>query len=209
MCLCDVFLCFGLSNVTCVFASKQEGVAHLIDWDLSGKVASRCYPDGFNPDIGDDGRRHADAVAGSLLKFEHDVHALVFLLDRFHCSDVSLEAQYRPLLQSVVSTGDLAVLLLKLKSIAEKISDCDASIMAPSLSAEEPHSTGTPIKKGPETDQHKLGGASGSRASSPSGTVASSPTFPATLSVPFPLLLSPTADVAAPVEAATAALPAL
>ena len=100
----------------------QDHRAHLIDWDLSGHDFGKVYPEGFNHDIGDDGMRHQDAVAGETMLFSHDVFAVMYLLNLFQVQDsdhqASWQATYKDLVsQPIESTDDLAKLLDKLKTL--------------------------------------------------------------------------------------------
>jgi hypothetical protein len=66
-----------LSNI--VFCGEKST---LIDFDLSGIEDQRLYPKGFCEEI-DDGVRHEDARAGSLLQQNHDFYAMACVMKLF------------------------------------------------------------------------------------------------------------------------------
>jgi hypothetical protein len=98
----------------------QDGRAHLIDWDLSGSASLTLYPIGFNLDIGYDGKRHPEAVAGKKIALSHDVFAVMHLLQLFQLADPTLQETYQGIISSYSSarfTDDLAALSDKLKIV--------------------------------------------------------------------------------------------
>ena len=74
-----------LSNVIFSTVSNQsddEIKTTLIDFDFSGIHENKTYPSRFNLDIGD-GSRHADARSGCYLKYEHDVHSVFWIIEKY------------------------------------------------------------------------------------------------------------------------------
>ena len=140
----------------------QDNRAHLIDWDLSGNDFATPYPEGFNHDIGDDGKRHPDAVAREIMLFSHDVFAVMYLLRLFQVEDADHQATYEKLVrQPVESTEDLAMLLGQLKNLPG-----DLIILANSVLDEITEKASfSPLKgpKGPDSQQP---------SNAPSGTAA-------------------------------------
>jgi hypothetical protein len=80
---------------------KQDGRAHIIDWDLSGRDGVRVYPNGFCHDIGWDGKRHPSALERNEVQKEHDKYSLVAILRMITCQDEVLETAYRRLLPTI------------------------------------------------------------------------------------------------------------
>jgi len=62
--------------------SDDEIKTTLIDFDFSGTHDVQTYPSRFNLDIGD-GSRHADARSGCCLKYEHDVHSVFWMIEKY------------------------------------------------------------------------------------------------------------------------------
>jgi hypothetical protein len=74
-----------LSNVIFSIVSNQsddEIKTTLIDFDFSGAHENKTYPSRFNLEIGD-GSRHANARSGFCLKYEHDVHSVFWIIEKY------------------------------------------------------------------------------------------------------------------------------
>lgn len=68
-----------LSNIVC-----SGDVAYFIDFDYSGKENEHTYPQNWNIFISD-GQRHKDVKSGGVLRKQHDLHALLYILQLFKC----------------------------------------------------------------------------------------------------------------------------
>jgi len=87
-----------------IFSGKDDVnvISILIDFDYSGIVGDRVYPNNFNLDI-PDGYRHPDVKGGELLQKSHDLESLKWLCSQY----VPIKNDLKQLWESALQNFDI------------------------------------------------------------------------------------------------------